>query len=612
MPLSTGAFFKARQIPLGFLLMVLACGGNGGTPPRPPSPPSTPAPPPISQNPCESAASLDEDSVAPRALVDTGKEHGGYGIDSRSVADLLWDHALRGTEAATPLDAGARPAATQDIGNIAVLEDDGTLFLRTNPFDLSSTGLRFERNAAGGYDAISTQAQFRSPLGQRLTLADDDTSQQTIAFAFPFFNTSFSSVFINSDGNLTFETSDTASTERGFARLLSGPPRIAPFFADLDPSTGNGRVFVQSAPNAFVVTWCGVRGFESTKTMTVQASLLPGGVIEFAFGSQTDLATGIVALSPGRNATFTPVDLNASGRQAGGSGALGERFADETELDLVSTSRRFFATHPDRFDQLIFWTDTTVVQDAFAFESTVANAIRGIGQDSFDLSHDFGSAGALNSVVVMDRLSKYSDDPSTKVLGESTTLAVLAHETGHRWLARLMFRDAGQPSDALLGRQRAHWSFFMDSDASVMEGNDIEDLRGGSFRTIAASQRYGRLDLYAMGLVSIGEVPPFFYVDAPVNVSPQRDRESSPRVGVTFNGTRRDVLVQDVVDALGPRVPASAESARLHRQAFVYIVGRGVTASAADIARLERIRRDWEPFFARSTENRMTVQTALQ
>ena len=29
----------------------------------------------------------------------------------------------------------------------------------------------------------------------------------------------------------------------------------------------------------------------------------------------------------------------------------------------------------------------------------------------------------------------------------------------------------------------------MDSDASVMEGNDIEDLGGGSFRTIGAVRR---------------------------------------------------------------------------------------------------------------------------
>ena len=64
-------------------------------------------------------------------------------------------------------------------------------------------------------------------------------------------------------------------------------------------------------------------------------------------------------------------------------------------------------------------------------------------------------------------------------------------------------------SRALLGRDEAHWSFFFASDASVMEGNDIEDLGGGVFRTVGAVSRYSALDQYAMGLraeSSVGQV----------------------------------------------------------------------------------------------------------
>ena len=73
-----------------------------------------------------------------------------------------------------------------------------------------------------------------------MTLTDDDASRQTLPFSFSFYGGQQSSVFVNSDGNLTFEDADTASDTRGFARLLGGPPRIAPFFADLDPSTAGG------------------------------------------------------------------------------------------------------------------------------------------------------------------------------------------------------------------------------------------------------------------------------------------------------------------------------------------------------------------------------------
>ncbi len=60
----------------------------------------------------------------------------------------------------------------------------------------------------------------------------------------------------------------------------------------------------------------------------------------------------------------------------------------------MAVARKFYQTHPDSFDQLVFWADTMVVDGGtFAFESTVANAIRGIGAEVFNASTDFGSAG---------------------------------------------------------------------------------------------------------------------------------------------------------------------------------------------------------------------------
>jgi hypothetical protein len=601
--------------PVLLLVSLVACGGGDDNPPSTP-PPSNPPPGngQNTQNPCVAAlaqADAASEPLPPALAADVlGKGPSGLAADKRHVADLLWGSALS-ARAATRA-APAPDALNQDIGELAVIEDDGTLLLARNTFDVRNVGLRFERNGSGGYDVTPTSATFRSSLGRRLTLTDDDSTSEAIPFAFTYYGRAFTSVFVNSDGNLTFDEADSASTQRGFARLLGGPPRVAPFFADLDPSTG-GRVFVDATSDAFTVTWCGVRGFDSTQTTTVQASLLASGVIDVKFGPEVTLADALIAVSPGRGSSFTPVDLSANNRLAGGAGAVGERFADDAELDTAQVARRFYATHADRFDQLVLWTDTTVVTDAFAFESTVANAIRGLGVDTFNQSADFGSAGALQSVMVMDRVAKYGDDPNGKILGENSALAVIAHETGHRWLTQLTFNDGrGGTSDAMLGRQRAHWSFFMDSDASVMEGNDIEDLGGGSFRTIAAAERYSRLDLYGMGLVGPGDVPAVFYVDAPTNVSPSRDRESAPRVGVTLNGTRRTVLIEDIVSAVGARQPSVDASPKQHRQAWVYVIARGTTPSQADLTRLDRLRRDFEPYFRRITDNRMTLTTALR
>jgi hypothetical protein len=152
----------------------------------------------------------------------------------------------------------------------------------------------------------------------------------------------------------------------------------------------------------------------------------------------------------------------------------------------------------------------------------------------------------------------------------------------------------------------------MDSDASVMEGNDIEDLGGGSFRTVAAVERYSLLDQYAMGLVRASDVPPVFFVESPINVTPSSGRESAPRVGVTFTGTRRDVSIDDIIRAMGVRQPSADDATRLHRQAWVYVITRGSTPSPADLTRLERLRSEFEQYFRRATDNRMTMTTTLR
>ena len=369
---------------------------------------------------------------------------------------------------------------------------------------------------------------------------------------------------------------------------------------------------MNAASDAFTVTWCAVPDFDATGKVTAQASLLPGGAVEIRIDAATTLKDAVVALSPGATSVFAAVDLSAaSGGTAGGPGAVGERFAADASLDLVAASRRFYAEFPDNYDQLLFWSDTRVVESGtFAFETTVQNGITGIGQEVVSFADAYGSGGRLSSLVVMDDLGKYPADPLQRANGENNTLALVAHETGHRWGATLQFRDAsGASSDAWLGRQRAHWSFFCDSDASVLEGNEIEDQGGGSFRTTATVSRYGPFDLYAMGLLGESEVPRAFYVESPSGAS--QDRESPPRTGIAFTGTRREVSIGDVVAAMGPRNPPASRSPRTHRQAWVYVVGRGRTADPAAIAKLETIRRAFESFFSDATGGRMSVETRL-
>jgi len=531
------------------------------------------------------------------------------------VFDALWTHRQYADRSQrTP---GERPTLSSrnsaDVGEIAVLQDEGDLILPPNSYDLRSLGLRFTRNGSGGYNVTRFDGNFRAALGTRLTLDDDDSAPGTMPFGFSFYGKGQTSVFVNSDGNITFEEADKSSTERNVARLLTGPPRVAPFLADLDPSTGTGRIFLNTASDGYTVTWCNVRGFDTTRTVTLQTTLLPNGSIEMIYGGTVNVGAAVVGLSPGRTGIFKTVNLSDAGPTDGGNAAVGERFAQDAQLDVVALTKKFFASHPDNYDQLVLWADAPVITDAFAYETTVKNEVRGIGVNTYDLSAEFGSGGRLRSIAVMDFLGKYPDNPLQKFLGENNTVSLMGQECGHRWLAFLEFLDrTRQSSDALLGRDLAHWSFFFDSDASVMEGNDIEDLGGGSFRTVAAVQRYSLLDQYAMGLVPDTAVPPFFYVESPTNMSSNRTRESAPEVGITLNGTRREVLIQDVIAALGARSPSSADSARVHRQAFLYLVSAGKTADSGQVAKIDGIRRAWETFFFQATDRRMQAITTLR
>ncbi|HET7218421.1 MAG TPA: hypothetical protein VFJ02_10245, partial [Vicinamibacterales bacterium] len=406
-----------------------ACGGSGNGGGSSPPPPGGGT----AENPC-ATSSLEADlteGAAPDAAAFARKKEITDGNPRGRLLDALWLNKSRGSRARGPSFTAAGNAI--DAGEIAIVQDEGDLIEPPNTYDLRNVGLRFTRNSSGGYDVTRIDAAFRTAVGNRITLTDDDSAALNVPFSFSFYGRTQSTAFVNSDGNITFETEDHASTDRNVARLLTGPPRVALFFADLDPSTA-GRVLANAAATEYTVTWCGIRGFDSTQTMNAQVTLLPSGVIEMKY-ADVSLAEAVVGLSPGRTGDFTTVNLSDAGTIAGGSGAVGERFAANPQLDAVALARKFYQTHPDNYDQLVIFSDASVVEgDAFAFEVTVANEIRGIGLNVFDAARDFGSSGRLRSYVLMDALGKYPDDPQQTFLGENNAVSVLGQEVGHRWL----------------------------------------------------------------------------------------------------------------------------------------------------------------------------------
>ncbi|MCS6803868.1 MAG: CARDB domain-containing protein [Acidobacteriota bacterium] len=511
-------------------------------------------------------------------------------------------------EAPARASSQAQPPADFDVGNVAVLHDDGTLF---HLFDLNGRSIQFERLEPDNYGASFVPFSFDSTPGTPLSLGDNDFVSVNIPFTFLFYNREHTSVFVNSNGNLTFgQGSRDRIPSIGFP-----PARIAPFWTDLDPSRG-GQITVRAAADRLVVTWSNVPEVGTGALNTFQVVLFSNNRILFTF-SDVRSRTGLTGISQGLALLGSVVDFTEDlplPRVAFRT-AIYESF--DGRFQIAAIARRFYRTHQDDYEFLtaIGTSDTpydVVGGGGFAFYAPIQNNVRGIGRSVGEFNggpRAFGSAGRLEGFINFNKLSEYPDNPNQTFLGTNSTLDIMAQEFGHRWLAFVEFSDAGVPSSALLGRDFAHWSFFKDSDASEMEGNKWLDQGGGLFLSIEATSRYSMLDRYLMGLASAAEVAPFFFIRAPTDTN--RVSSSPPEVGVRVRGTRQNVTVAQIIAEEGVRIPAFPTAPTRFRQAFILVVPEGRRASQDDLNKVEIIRQSWELFFNVITGGRGTVNARL-
>ncbi|MFN7923828.1 MAG: hypothetical protein U0Q16_27245 [Bryobacteraceae bacterium] len=514
----------------------------------------------------------------------------------------------------------------RDMGNIVVMDASDGVVARRNPFNLDRKTLRLLPTSAtaeryryetvsGGYDAsVAAAGDAQEGLG------DDDARDLALPFPFPFYGASYSRVFLNSDGNLTFGSPDSASSDRSLGRMTAGPPRISPFFADMDPTRTGASVRYTAASNRATFSWVNVPEFQNVGTgapNTYQVSLYPDGRIEMAWQGING-RDSVVGIAPGSLRGGTEVVGFETASPGEFRGAVVERFSSADDIDIVFAAQKFYESHDDIFDYVVVYNTLGIPAgaQAVAFEVTARNPREGIGDKVVDEGAFYGSARRLQAVLNMGPLSQYPRDPNAVVparfTSRDTPLTVLGHEVGHLWMAYVSVREPGNP-DALpmLGRQSAHWAFTFDSEASLLEGNRIRDNGEGTFprfTTVATVEGYSPLDQYLMGLREPAEVPPVFYVLNPSIGTGNR----SPQSGVSFNGIRRDVTIEELVQTEGRRVPDSTVSQRRFRLGFILVTPEGGDPSAADLEQLDAYRREFEPFFERATGGRATAETSLR
>lgn len=183
-----------------------------------------------------------------------------------------------------------------------------------------------------GFDEGRYAISIESGTAISLDLGDDASEEVALPFPFPFQGQVYDSVFVNSNGNLTFGSGDTDFSE-SVGELLGDQPRIAPLWDDLSPNQG-GEVTVDFAGGVVTVAFENVPEFLGANTNTFSVTLAPNGDISVAYGV-IDAADGIVGITQGGGAADPgATDLSASPVQPN-AGTVYEQFLFPGGVDLA-------------------------------------------------------------------------------------------------------------------------------------------------------------------------------------------------------------------------------------------------------------------------------------
>jgi hypothetical protein len=143
---------------------------------------------------------------------------------------------------------------------------------------------------------------------QVLTLSDDQSIQVTWSTPIPFFDNSYTSFWVGSNGYVTFTAGSTTYSESASGHF-NGLPRISLLFDDLYPPDG-GTITFDEYPDRVVVTWHQVPEIIAVNINEFQLVLQNNGTITLTY-LQIDVLDCIAGIGNGNpNALTLPSPVN--------------------------------------------------------------------------------------------------------------------------------------------------------------------------------------------------------------------------------------------------------------------------------------------------------------
>jgi subtilase family serine protease/flagellar hook assembly protein FlgD len=289
--------------------------------------------------------------------------------------------------------------------------------------------------------------------------------------------------------------------------------------------------------------------------------------------------------------------------------AFNSNFPGVSEIARQQARSDFYASHRDAYDFV-------VVFPAFAVHRCGSNSGTETEGCHYRISNKVAGIGIpVDPGEYSERLKGYIEEyalaPGDGQDLESA-LAVVAHEVAHQWsgAARFLDRRTGQTSDALLGLQGLHWSYFLDSSASVLYGAKWKPTSAGTYTATETTKRYSSLDLYLMGLLAPEELDPITLLLPSASVTTPA-ASMPPAVGTQIPATPLVVTATDLVAAMGPRTPASDQAQASFRAAFVVAAPYGQDPTQDQLNFVDAVRAEWANRFFFMTRGRAVMQTEL-
>jgi len=314
------------------------------------------------------------------------------------------------------------------------------------------------------------------------------------------------------------------------------------------------------------------------------------------------------------------VDLSSAKKSDGPFPVVYEGFHWPQVPRATDLACSVITTLGDKFDFIASYSDFRVDNPEGGTPSTGPRGgnVSGIGTSTNGLEN-YCSQGQLQWMFVepvsTSAVQIQEHSPDNRMKDYDYAMSQIGHELGHRWAA-----DAS----ALVNGERitlgpVHWAAGVHLPAAFPYANpprDEADAMGGSTWKDNGDGTYTQLDrdyyspakgwswlaLYLMGLAKPEEVPPFFILR-----NLQRTGQSDAAGHPIYKGDKTVITIQDVIAAMGPRVPDFDHAQKKFNTAIVVVTLPGKAPTKELLTAANNIAEHWIAYWAKTTNGRSTM-----